>query len=421
MDRPSGGQDALLGSIEAALRDVLVDLFDPVAIRRSSLIERLGLLGQPNPASALRTAIIDAIESLKPSSRAPAGATTQRYYQILSQRYVQQYTQQDVANQLGISPRHLRREQAAAIRALAEYLMHRYGLLEGADSASSDNACELAPGEGEGDVEGEMLWLEDSQGDQKAEVWPVVVDAVQLARVLATQQGVTLQIIDDGSRALPEVGVAPTILKQIVLNLLATAIHEARGGEVVLETASRHGRVIVCVRVRAGEPCSGVHVPADTAGIEMAQRLAELFDGEVTASVEAGNLIVSATLPSVEQVLVIAIEDNVDTLQLWQRYVQDSRISLVAVREPTNALSMAARLQPRLIVLDVMMPGVDGWDLLAQLRHHPDTSRIPIVVCTVLPQRDLALSLGASGFIRKPTTRREFRAELERQLAGAGP
>ncbi len=405
--------------LEGALRQVLADLFDPVALRKSPLVERLGLAEHPNPASAVRTAIVEAIESLKPTPRAPAGATTQRYYQILSQRYVQQYTQQDVANQLGISPRHLRREQAAAIRALAQYLEHRYGLAENAGVAITGSTPAPAPPDNGGDVESEMLWLEDSQGDQQAGVWPVLEDAVHLAQALARQHHVTL-LVGERDTSLPEVGVAPTVLKQIVLNLLTTAIQGTPRGEVVLEVAVRHGRVIVCVRARGGDLGAKGRPRPDEAGIEMARRIAELFDGEVTASVESGGLLVSASLPSVEQVVVVAIEDNADTLQLWQRYLQDSRICLVPVREPIHALGAVTKLQPYLIILDVMMPGIDGWDLLAQLHHHPETSDIPIIVCTVLPQRELALSLGASGFIRKPMTRREFRAELEHQLAAAG-
>jgi CheY-like chemotaxis protein len=407
---------------EDALRQALVDLFDPVALRTSPLISCLGLSKDLNPTSALRNRLIEAIEALKPSVQAPAGAAIQRYYQVLSQRYVQQYTQQDVANQLGISPRHLRREQTAAIRALAQYLEQRYGL------DSSGPTREQAPvvdgvesTDAGADVENELLWLEDSQGDQKAEVWPVLEDAMHLAQSLARQHRVTLTA-GDRPASLPEVGVATTVVKQIVLNLLATTIQRMPCGEVTLEVANRHEWVIVCIRATSEAPLAIHPLPLfEEAGVAMAQRLAELFKGEVTGAAETGRLMLSVSLPSAEQVVVVAIEDNADTLQLWQRYLQDSHISLVPVRAPTEAMRMVAKLQPRLVVLDVMMPDVDGWDLLAQLRHHPETSGIPIIVCTVLPQRELALSLGASGFIRKPTTRQEFRSQLERQLAAAGP
>jgi CheY-like chemotaxis protein len=69
------------------------------------------------------------------------------------------------------------------------------------------------------------------------------------------------------------------------------------------------------------------------------------------------------------------------------------------------------------IILDVMMPDIDGWEILGRLRSHPSTSAIPVVVCTILAQEELALSLGASGFLLKPITRQALLEELDRQAA----
>jgi CheY-like chemotaxis protein len=67
-------------------------------------------------------------------------------------------------------------------------------------------------------------------------------------------------------------------------------------------------------------------------------------------------------------------------------------------------------------VLDVMMPEVDGWKVLAQLRQHPATADLPILVCTILPQEEIALDMGASGFHSKPVTRQQFLAALDAQI-----
>ena len=71
----------------------------------------------------------------------------------------------------------------------------------------------------------------------------------------------------------------------------------------------------------------------------------------------------------------------------------------------------------RLVLLDVMMPGSDGWEILGALKSHPVTSHIPVVVCTVLPERDLALALGAADFLAKPVLRPDLLAVLQRVLA----
>ena len=82
---------------------------------------------------------------------------------------------------------------------------------------------------------------------------------------------------------------------------------------------------------------------------------------------------------------------------------------------------MAQEISPEIIVLDVMMPDMDGWEVLGQLRHHPVTSHIPIIVCTVLPEEELAHSLGASDFVRKPLPRQVFLSALSRQAGLAEP
>jgi CheY-like chemotaxis protein len=71
---------------------------------------------------------------------------------------------------------------------------------------------------------------------------------------------------------------------------------------------------------------------------------------------------------------------------------------------------------PKIIVLDVMMPGINDWELLGQLREHPRLREIPIIVCTILPLEQLALLLGAAAFLRKPVSRELFLQALDRQV-----
>ena len=62
------------------------------------------------------------------------------------------------------------------------------------------------------------------------------------------------------------------------------------------------------------------------------------------------------------------------------------------------------------------MPEQDGWTLLSQLREHPKTQDIPIVVCSILSQETFARALGAVDFLRKPVNRQEFLEVLDRQF-----
>ena len=72
-------------------------------------------------------------------------------------------------------------------------------------------------------------------------------------------------------------------------------------------------------------------------------------------------------------------------------------------------------MQPAVILLDVMMHNVDGWQLLSELRHEPATSSIPVIVCTILPVEGMALSLGANAFLQKPVTQQQLLKALDQQ------
>ncbi len=399
-------------SFAEELRQALNRLYDPAFLRKSPLVEALGLSGSANTAGALRDALIAAIEELKLAS-SPAQFTGRQDYSVLFCRYVQRLTQGDVANQLGLSPRHLRRVQEAALEALADHLRTRYNLLAAMPVAGARSADEAA-------VDQEIASLGDRLGDACTPIEPAVREALELATRLAMRQGVALQVYPVSptvSAALPA-----TVLKEIVLNLLMAAIQAVPGGAISLAVGEEGSAVLIELSARTamgrGSPPGGW----DADAVDMAQRLAELYQGQLATLKAANGTAWRARvwLPAGEQILVLAIEDNVDTLQLWERYLQDSRFRLLGETDPTQALTMAQRLRPAVIVLDLMMPGTDGWKLLAQLRNHPATAATPIVVCSVLPQKELALALGASDFIRKPASREVFRAALQRQSEARG-
>ena len=84
----------------------------------------------------------------------------------------------------------------------------------------------------------------------------------------------------------------------------------------------------------------------------------------------------------------------------------------------TSAAKSETRGTPLLcIILDVMLPGRDGWQILQSCKNHPDTADTPVLICSVLAMEELARSLGADGYLKKPPTRDALLATL-RQWAG---
>ncbi len=80
---------------------------------------------------------------------------------------------------------------------------------------------------------------------------------------------------------------------------------------------------------------------------------------------------------------------------------------------------MAREVHPQVITLDVKMPGMDGWTVLSSLKSDPATAEIPVVVMTILDERETGFALGAAEYVRKPVDREQLASVLERFRAGA--
>jgi CheY-like chemotaxis protein len=396
------------------LRRALNHFYDPGYLQDSPLIECLGIL-EGDPVEGLRMVLRRAIEAFRPAADVPETAKEHRIYSLLHNRYIRQKTQETEATRLGITVRHLRREQSAALGLLVDHLDMQFDLFP-AGPRQSEETHDLRVRQCSAELNREMLWLADSQRHETCQVDTVLQEALDLARSLANERGVALRAEPDGASA--EVAIPGTVLQQVVLNLLTAAIqHLEQGGVVQVAAKPCQARVTLSVIATARDQRIWGRVEGLEAATLVSRQLVELFGGRLALCEMDKRLVVQVIVPkSQKQLVVLAVEDNEETLRLWSRFVRGTSFTLVKETDPTNALAKAMDLRPKIIILDVMMPGIDGWTLLRQLRDEPLTSRIPIIICTVLPQRDLALSLGASDFVQKPATGQDFRSALERQI-----
>ena len=399
------------------LRDALNHLHDPDRLCKSPLVPFLGAASSPDAYTALQQILTEAIASLEPKANVPSSSRAWRIYDLLSCRYVQELNVAVVADQLGVSVRHLRREQNAALDALAYRLWEQFDLGKGLTTETGTGAPTLSTEAGPS-VDQELAWLREVPPEHPADLGQVLSSVLDLARPLAEQHGVHLETTL--ADALPELAVHPIVASQAVLNLLSVVILWASGGRVCVSAKPQRWEVEVVVEGRRHTPRPQT-VPHDAAGLDMVRRLADLCGGKVQLAADEDAIRATLTLPALERLPVLVIDDNDDTLQLLQRYTAGTRYHLIGTRDPEQALALAEAYSPQIVVLDVMMPQVDGWKVLARLRQNPLTDRVPIVVCTILPQEPLALSLGATGFVRKPLTRQAFLDALDHQVALEAP
>ncbi|RPJ38665.1 MAG: response regulator, partial [Chloroflexi bacterium] len=113
---------------------------------------------------------------------------------------------------------------------------------------------------------------------------------------------------------------------------------------------------------------------------------------------------------------VLVVDDNPDIVHLYQRYLVSTPYHIVHISKGQGLFEQIEQVRPDVIVLDIMLPDVDGWDLLTQLFESPRTRDIPVIVCSVVSDPDLALALGAKISLPKPVQRPDFIRALDQAL-----
>jgi CheY-like chemotaxis protein len=395
-----------------SLRGALKHLYDPDFLRRSSLAGWFGVADRYDTPSLVQSILIKSIEAMRPAQNPPLFLSEQQNYDVLLYRFIQQSDQVEVAHQLGVSPRQLRRIQAIALEALAAVLWKTYGK-EGAGFPAG-----AAPPDAPGDpslqrVTDDFAWLKTAPVTDPAIPEEITQKSLALLQPLAERHNVRLSYRIGGP--LPALAVHPIALRQILLSLLGETIRTSSGFN--LEVGIEHVRAEVCFSIRRSPPAPEHLIDPESKGVLDARQIALLSNGRLETIQSGEGMCIQLCLPAIDQIKIVAIDDNADIIALLQRYLDGTRYILIGGNRALDALALIQREKPRMILLDVMIPELDGWELLGQLHRDPSTTHIPIIICSILAQEELASTLGAADFIQKPVRREILLQVLERVAA----
>ena len=117
--------------------------------------------------------------------------------------------------------------------------------------------------------------------------------------------------------------------------------------------------------------------------------------------------------------VILVVDDNLPNLELIQAYLEDVDCQIVSAHDGVEALNMVARTKPDLILLDVMMPKMSGFEVCRRLKSDPQTSDIPIIMVTALNEfRDIerGIDSGTDDFVSKPVNRLELLTRVRTML-----
>jgi len=381
---------------EDTVYELLSHLADSALLEEHPVAKTL-TSGGSRRGQALRALLIDALERLKPPPGTPAGDPAWRPYSALRLRYVDLRTPLRVQDALGLSERQVRREQRRGIIALASLLGDTLTAAEG--GAAEPQASDAL-----------------RQATEALRVTPARLDAFLLLSEMEriweprlSARGVGLEL-PEGQQCV--VYADRVTLRQILLRLLGSLSELSRGGAVRIGSLPTGGDVDLCFSLPGTG--QGPDLPADV--LSECGYLAELNLGRVWQERVEQELRVHCVLPGREPLLFLVVDDERVAVRLVTRCLQGYGVRVVAAEDAGSAVETAAELGPDVIALDVLMPGHDGWEVLQQLKSSPETRDIPVIVCSVWREPELALALGASEFIRKPVTRPLLLQALSRAL-----
>jgi CheY-like chemotaxis protein len=400
------GHDA---QFDAQLKQVLGRLYDFPYLQNHPFATWFSASRQPGVSRSqfIRQIVVEAIEALNPGPRFSPHSIEARGYQILVQRFVEGKSPAEVADDLGVVERQFYRDQKEALEALASLLWEQ-------------RDPDAAPEEGEAVEADDALALEVERVDEASErgLWDLG-EVLRDAFGLACRLEGALPLADELHLIEPEepliVNTSRTLLRHAILQLLGGLFsHEGLCG-VTMGTREAEEHVAVDIRVAVRNPTDLLaHMEAP---LQIVAQMLHPLGAEVQAGpAQEGELCLAISLPLNRQ-MILVIEDNYDAIQLFERYLTDRRCRVVGVANGGDGLRLARHLRPLAIVLDLMMPGQDGWEILQNLKADAATADIPVVVCSVLAQESLAQALGADAYLRKPVSREQLLVVLDPLLA----
>lgn len=237
-----------------------------------------------------------------------------------------------------------------------------------------------------------------------------------------------------------------TKLRQCVTNFLSNAFKFTENGLVTLDVSSFVKDDIEMIEFKVTDDGEGMseegvakvfeeYTQAERStsathggtglGLPISKRFAQLMGGDVGVSSEKGKgSVFSIFIPRIcseqedisevnvenidDENICVLIDDDVAMHDLIRRTIVKAGMRLIGATDGEQGLKMIREVKPKLILLDVLMPGRDGWSILKECKTDEEIKNIPVVMVSQMSQEKLASSLGADDYLTKPIDRAKF-------------
>jgi signal transduction histidine kinase/CheY-like chemotaxis protein len=294
------------------------------------------------------------------------------------------------------------------------------------------------------------------------------VEQINIASMIHDVSTTIQPLVDKNSNAL-EINIAPdcgsinadlTKIRQTLLNLLSNASKFTKNGRITLTVRRLRGTSVLSSqtetdlkatheRIQFSVEDTGIGMTPEQQGklfkafsqtdasttrkyggtglgLAISRRFCQLMGGDISVTSELGkgstftvdipvevaeatDRQAPPTSESPSRKFVLVIDDDQDASQLLMRSLSKAGYRVITANDGKAGLEIARKQNPAAITLDVMMPGMDGWSVLTALKSDPATASIPVIMMTMLQDRHLGFTLGASEFLTKPVDQDRLR------------
>lgn len=382
-------KDELPESFIEHVKEALEKLYDFQALRENALTRRFDA-HKSDPATTgvhqLRSELINAIESLNPGQNVAAHSGTVRIYNLIYMHYVGRLTIQQVAWEIGVSLRQAYRDLRRGQELVSAVLWHK---LETRTNAPQQDTS----------VSAELTRLEDNT--TVTALQELLETAIRPVHILAEKYRILIHV---DAPTIPVMLMTNSIMgQQILTHILSQIIQQVRPSSLNIQLLDDNEFIRIWYE---NDTHPDLHI--EPIILQMIGQVHWEIQHHADGRTQGINLKSSR-----RRALLLVIDDNEGLIHLLQRYLSDDAYNVMSTPNTEEGLQTIPQLQPDAIILDVMMPGLDGWELLQRLRTRNETKSIPVIICSVINDPELAFALGASQYVSKPVTRESLRLALQ--------
>lgn len=392
-------------SFNEIIKDVLGNLYDVVSLEThpavfSAITIPAGYTG--SRGEYVRQYMLDAIEQLRPARKDLSFTSPEwRPYLILYKRYVEGVGIQDLSETLAVGQRQMRRDHHKALQALTEILW---------SNLTSARVSETEP-----------------EANPLFELHNEMIDPLETTRGVYTllkrqfdSRGISVAFTPQAE--VPPVITDRVILRQALISLFNEILHNQVEQKLTISCAASDNQV----RMQFASRVSGVWETSGEDEIENDLTAVRYWCERINAHIEETSFRDGREqwvnrvlwLPQSNQKIMLVIDDQETVANLFKRYLSQTDILIIGASQPEQAMHLARHLRPALITLDVMMPQMDGWELLQLVKLDEKLKSIPVIVCSAWDDPDLSQSLGAAAYLKKPVTQKMLLQAIDSLLPG---